>query len=106
MGQLVGDDGFDLFTGEAGHGADGRRTTGLKCPMTAGVASTADCSTRTGRLTRTRSARPTTSCRMCSDTGAVAILRSRYVAINPPQRQSDKVSTPDSHAPPATATRA
>ena len=54
MGELVGEDGFELRGGETGEAADGDRTTGRSHPMTVGTWTSAEWSRRTGRETPMR----------------------------------------------------
>src|SRR5437016_8602927 len=65
--------------------------------MTAGTCTTADCSTRTGRLMRSRAARRATASRHESGTDAVPTRPSCRVTSQPDASRSDSTTTPPNH---------
>src|SRR5882762_690469 len=65
--------------------------------MTAGTWTTADSSTRTGRLMRSRAARRATASRHASGTDDVPTLPSCRVTSHPDASRSDSATTPPNH---------
>src|SRR5438876_7098837 len=65
--------------------------------MTAGTCTTADSSTRTGRVTRSRVARRATASRQASGTDDVPTLPSCRVTSHPDASRSDSATTPPNH---------